>query len=255
MNSPSRMDWDSSREAAPDLPRYLQVAKDLTDKIAAGKFPVGTHLLTEMELCQFYNISRYTAREALRQLRDAGLVSRRRKSGTKVIALAPATAYSQPIGSISNLLQYGEDTKLRLRSQRRVVCNASLAKALECEIGREWLALETLRTRPEDGCPICMTTIYLNVELPGIDKRIATLSGPVSAMLRDFYGLRIARIEQSIQATLVSARYAKLLRVEARGPALRAIRKYYDESDRLIEYADATHPGDRFTYVMRLQHN
>jgi GntR family transcriptional regulator len=240
------------RDAASDLPRYLQVAKDLADQIAAGKFPIGSHLLTEMELCQRYNISRYTAREALRQLRDAGLVSRHRKSGTKVIALVPPTAYRQPIASISNLLQYGEDTKMRIRSKGRIVCNASLAKVLDCEPGREWLGLETLRVRPEDGCPICLTKIHVNVDLPGIDEKIESLSGPISAMLEEIYGLRIARIEQGIQATLVSARQAKLLRVEARSPALRAVRKYYDEDDRLIEFADAIHPGERFTYVMRL---
>jgi DNA-binding GntR family transcriptional regulator len=48
-------------------------------------------------------------------------------------------------------------------------------------------------------------------------------------------------------------REAKLLGIELGSPALRAVRRYYDERQRLLELSDAIHPGDRFTYVTRLR--
>ena len=78
----------ASRRAAV-TPRYQRVADDLTKRIGSGKYPVGAYLPTEMELCRQYGISRHTVREALRQLRDAGLISRRRRIGTEVVARMP----------------------------------------------------------------------------------------------------------------------------------------------------------------------
>ncbi len=66
------------------------------------------------------------------------------------------------------------------------------------------------------------------------------------------YGIRIARIEQNIQAIRLGARQARLLKADVGSPALRATRRYYREDDTLIELSSAVHPGDRFTYVTSL---
>jgi DNA-binding GntR family transcriptional regulator len=47
-------------------------------------------------------------------------------------------------------------------------------------------------------------------------------------------------------------RQAKLLRALDGAPALRAVRRYYDHTGRLIELSNTIHPGERFTYVTSL---
>jgi GntR family transcriptional regulator len=244
---------NSGGEAAPGLPRYARVANDLMERIAAGEYPIGSLLPKEVDLSVEYGISRHTMREALRRLDEAGLVSRRRRAGTEVLAVVPAASYRQPINSIDDLLQYGEATEVRVRRKARVKCNATLAKMLGCEKGREWLCVETIRTRPGDPRPICHTTVYLNAELDEIDARVAALAGPISAMIENVYGLRITEIEQSMQAVSLNAAGAKRLRVDPGSPALQAVRRYYDATNRLVELAIAVHPGERFVYVTRLR--
>ncbi|MCC6941333.1 MAG: winged helix-turn-helix transcriptional regulator [Novosphingobium sp.] len=56
------------KDRAP--PRYLQLAGELRRKVLAGNF-AGT-FPTEAELCQHYNVSRFTVREALRRLASRG---------------------------------------------------------------------------------------------------------------------------------------------------------------------------------------
>jgi GntR family transcriptional regulator len=240
-------------EAAPGLPRYAQVANDLMGRIAAGEYPVGSLLPKEVDLSAAYGISRHTMREALRRLDEAGLVSRRRRAGTEVLAVAPAAIYRQPINSIDDLLQYGEATIVKVRRKARVKCNAALAKTLGCEKGREWLCVETIRTRASDPRPICHTKMYLNAELDNIDARIAAVAGPISAMIESMYGLKITQIEQSMQAISLDDATARRLRVAPGSPALQAVRRYYDANNRLIELAIAVHPGERFVYVTRLR--
>lgn len=235
-----------------DLPRYQQIANELIAKIASGRYRVGGLLPTEMELCDQYDISRSTVREALRRVRDAGLISRRRRTGTKVISRMPPAVYRQPTNSITDLLQYADETQIEILSEKRVICDEQLADLLECREGHEWLRLNTLRTVPNDPRPICMTTAYVDAGLPDIDKHLGHVAGPISAMLERTYGIRIARIEQSIQAIPLGKRQAKLLRADVGSPALLATRRYYRPDDTLIELSSAVHPADRFTYVTSL---
>jgi GntR family transcriptional regulator len=242
----------SRKNGVATPPRYQRVADELMKRIGTGKYPVGAYLPTEMELCAQYGISRHTVREALRRLRDAGLISSRRRVGTEVVARTSRASYRQPTNSISDFLQYGEETQLSVLQTRRVEASAALAAQLECKPGATWLKVSSLRAVPGDARPICVTTAYVDAQLPGIDEELAGLSGPISAMLERVYKLRIARIEQVIQATRLGKREAALLRAEEGGPALRAIRRYYDGNDELIELSIAIHPADRFTYVTSL---
>jgi len=244
----------SSEGAAPSLPRYAQIADDLMAQIAAAKYPVGSLLPKEIDLAAQYGVSRQTMREALRRLRDSGIVSRRRRAGTEVVAAAKPISYRQPISSIEDLLQYGEGTEVKVVRQARIVADAALAKMLGCdEPGREWLLVETVRIYPDDPRPICLTANYLNLDLVTIEEATRNLSGTISALLESRFGVRISTIEQSIQAVRLDKREAKLLLSRTGEPALRSIRRYFDETSRLLELSRAVHVGDRFTYVMRLK--
>jgi GntR family transcriptional regulator len=248
----AQTDAASRNGGSPDPPRYQQVADDLISGIGTGTYPVGSLLPTEMELCRLYGISRSTVREALRRLHDAGLISRRRRIGTEVLARTAPGNYRQPTNSITDLLQYADETRLEVLSEKRVTCDAALAALLECRKGRAWLRIKSLRTVPGNRLPICMTTAYVDASLPGIEKNLESLAGPISAMLEREYNVRIVRIEQSIQAMRLGKRQAKLLGADPGSPALRAVRRYYQDDDRLIELSSAIHPGDRFTYVTTL---
>jgi DNA-binding GntR family transcriptional regulator len=114
------------------------------------------------------------------------------------------------------------------------------------------LRVNTLRAVPGDPRPVCMTTTYIDLRFPDLAKHVEDLRGTISAMLEREYGVRIARIEQSLQAVRLGKRQAKLLRALDGAPALRAVRRYYDHTGRLIELSNTIHPGERFTYVTSL---
>lgn len=238
---------------ASSLPRYALVASDLIARIASGEYPVGSLLPKEVELSSAYGISRHTMREALRRLGEAGLVSRRRRAGTEVIAARAPQSYRQPVSSIDDILQYGEATVMGRRRLKVVRCDRALAALIGCEKGREWLRVESVRTRPGDPRPICHTTLYLTLELAGIEAHVARNSGPISAMIEEVYGIPIAEIEQSIEAIALDPASARRLMAAPGSAALKAVRRYYDRSNRLIEAAVALHPGDRFVYTTRMK--
>ncbi|MFN9937264.1 MAG: GntR family transcriptional regulator, partial [Hyphomonadaceae bacterium] len=90
---------------------YRRLADDLRKAIASGHYPTGSLLPTESDLCATHQVSRHTARDALRILTDEGLIERRRGAGSVVIAAKPIGPFSQGWGEIGDILQYARDTR------------------------------------------------------------------------------------------------------------------------------------------------
>jgi DNA-binding FadR family transcriptional regulator len=63
-----------------------QVTAQLRAEIVAERWPVGTRIPTEAELCELTGTGRNTVREAVQALVHAGMVERRQGSGTFVLA-------------------------------------------------------------------------------------------------------------------------------------------------------------------------
>src|ERR1700731_3642831 len=81
------------------LPLWAQLHEDLRRRLGTGAFT--QHFPTELELVEQYAVSRHTVREALRRLRDSGVLDSARGRGTW-IAQPPI---EQPLGSLYSLFQ------------------------------------------------------------------------------------------------------------------------------------------------------
>lgn len=77
----------STFEPNPNSPTYLyvQVADYIAGLIESGDLPVGARLLAERDLADEYRVSVQTARRAVQELRDRGLVLTVPVKGTFVI--------------------------------------------------------------------------------------------------------------------------------------------------------------------------
>jgi len=108
-------------------PRYLRISEELLSDIGAGKFPVGSMLPTELELCERFEVSRFTVREALRRLHGMGLLHRRRGSGTVVLSLEPQAAMVQALDSMSAMLQFPPETQIKVQKTESITSSANTA--------------------------------------------------------------------------------------------------------------------------------
>ena len=253
----------------PGQPRYLQIAAELKRAIASGQYPVGARLPTELELCEHFEISRFTAREAVRVLASAGLITRRQRAGTVVIATPDEARYTHDAASMRDLFQYAIDTELRLLYVGKVALDKERAREFGAAVGDEWVyaigvRLEVPGTRANGGSaakeraaptprPICVTRLFLNPVLKGIEARLRERRTAVYALIEREYKVSIERVEQDLQGTLLDADDAANLGAEPGAAALRIVRRYFDAADRLLEVAENIHPADRFTYRMHLR--
>jgi GntR family transcriptional regulator len=233
--------------------RYAQVARDLTEGIQSGRFPMGSLLPTELELCEQYGASRNTVRTALRELQELGLVSRRKRAGTRVEAASAARGYSQSLASVEDLVQFGSQHVRVVREIEDLVADQALAKELGTAPGRRWLRISSLRLSG-NAAPIGWTDVYVDAaysELRDIVRETPDVL--ISSLIETRYGRRIAEIRQDIQAVLVPERLASELGAKPGTPALKIIRHYLDPAGEAFEISITIHPADRFTFSIRLR--
>lgn len=234
-------------------PRYVQVADELAARIAAGTYPVGTFLPTEIELCEAFAISRHTVREALRRLADAGLVTRRQGSGSQVAASRPHQAYVHEMRSLAGLFQYAADTRFEIDRIRLAVPSGDGTPDLGTVAREEWLIVEGLRRDPKDGSAICVSTVYIARAYAGIAGDLRTHDGAIYPLIERRFGVEVADVAQEIGALPMPAEAARALGLSRKTWAVRVVRRYRDGEGRLILASVNFHPAERFSYTMHLK--
>jgi DNA-binding GntR family transcriptional regulator len=237
-----------------NAPRYVQLAGTLEAGIAAGLYPVGSLLPTEVELCDRYGVSRHTVREALRRLAEAGLVRRRQGSGSQVIAARPQRAYVHAMRSLGELFQYAADTRLRIDRILHALPGPELFP--EAADGPPWLGLEGLREQA-GGAPIAWTAIWIAPAYVGIEPELAGHEGAIHPLIEARFGVEIAVVEQEITARPMPEPAATVLGLPAAARrhawSVRVVRRYRDAAGAPVLASVNFHPAEDFTYTMQLR--
>lgn len=235
--------------------RHTELARDLAEGIASGRFPVGSLLPTEFELCDRYGASRHTVRVALDELVRLGLVSRRKRAGTRVEARTPSGSYRQSLTSLDDLVQFGTARVRQVQGIGDVTADSALAEALGCAAGSRWLRVSSLRLDGQPGAPpVGWTDVYIDPAYADVPELARASPGTlIGSLIEERHGRRIAEVHQDIAAVPLPDRLAVPLQAEANSPALRVVRRYIDPEGEVFEISDTVHPGDRFTASSRLR--
>ncbi|MGB3186466.1 MAG: GntR family transcriptional regulator [Ornithinimicrobium sp.] len=229
----------SSRE-----PLWSQLHADLLDRLTAGEFSNG--FPGESHLRQEYGVSRHTVREALRRIREAGLVRSGRGRPSEVLA----TTIEQPLGSIYSLFH---EIEARGMIQASVVLACTLAVEpqiaahLDLAPDTELFTLE--RVRLAAGEPLAHDCVWL----PGdIGAPLLHTDFGHTALYDELDRRHIPRPDggsERITATNLSPPQAEHLNVTA-GTAALVIERTGLHQGRPIERRRTTIRADRFTLLM-----
>ncbi len=229
-------------------PRYILLADELTRRIQAGVYPVGSCLPAEHQLCEQFDVSRFTVRQALSRLRDNGLVSPEHGVGTRVESAAGNSRYLLSLGSVSDISELARSTRMQILRQGFIKPGEAGLKLPHVHPEGPWLLVEGLRFLHGQALPIGLTHIHVSPRFAGIAPRIDKRAGPIFALVEEMYGERVAAIRQEITAIAVPARMIKLLRVKRGAPVLRIIRHYLTAANLTIEVSSHVSVSERFVY-------
>ena len=235
------------------LPRYMQILQILRDRIASGVYGVDTLVPTEAELCAEFSVSRYTIREALRRLTEAGYVARRQGSGTLVLAQEPAGSFVHSMRSLTDLFQYAIDTRFAIDEITPLAVDADAATLIGCMPGERFLQVQGLRMPRDHDMVICHTAVYTAMRFAWLEPEMRDCVGPLYALVERRAGIPVAEALQTINAVPIP----ESIRIQLREPegayALRVVRRYLDRDGMVMTVSVNHHPANRFSYTMRIR--
>lgn len=237
----------------PGQPRYALVANALVNEISRGRYGVGDQLPTEFELCERFAVSRHTVREAMRRLRELGMVSRTPGVGTVVKSNRAVERYVESASSLADIVQHAVGTKLRVQEKREVVADDGLCELLQCNPGQRWLLIEALRFAPHQNAPLAFVQIYIPAAYGEIGQQIGASQAAVYSLIESHFGERVTEVQQEIGAISIPSAVARSLQVKVGSPGLAVVRRYFNANDQVLEVAVNTHPdAQRYRYSTRL---
>ncbi|MFE1071010.1 GntR family transcriptional regulator [Streptomyces sp. NPDC058783] len=235
--------------ARTDEPGYVRIARELRDRITAGAdgYRPGDQLPTLPDLSAAYSVSEPTVRQALRTLREEGLIETRARAGTRVRERPPihrlqADRYRRTNGPPAT--PYTRDQGIGWSEYRldkrfeRVEATPELAALFEVEPGEALLARHFVFY--SNDVPTQMSTSYVRwgdvAGTPVADPIHEPWPGGTRAQLESL-GHRIVRVTESLTGGMPTPGEVEALRLGGGVPVMRFTRRHIADGGRVVEVA------------------
>jgi GntR family transcriptional regulator len=234
-------------------PRYIQLAEELREQILSGELPAGAPMPSETELAAASGMSRTSVRNAIRLLREWGLV---RAEWEKDRVHASEEERRSNGGTEHDTGLTVDDLKFHARYSI-VPANDDLAKRLGVPVGTQLLQRVYWTSARSEDAPLSMSRSYLVYDMVAanpalLDEANEPWPGGTQHQLYTI-GIEVDRITDEITARPPMPDEAEVLRIES-GVSVLALRKTsVDTTGRVVEVAETVYPGDRTELVYTIQ--
>ncbi len=228
------------------LPRYAEIQRALERAILSGEWPPGHRVPSEQELTAQYHCSRMTVNRALTALASAGLIVRKRRSGSFVATPAAQETVLEIHDIEADVRRAGKEYRFAVISRTARRASKSEAARLEVEIGAPVLRLECLHYAA--GQPLVHEDRLINLAaVPAARDADFAAKPPGSWMLAQ---IPWTEAEHHISAANADSVTAKALGISTGAACLVVKRRTWQAGQPLTQVV-LTYPGDRHHLVAR----
>jgi GntR family transcriptional regulator len=226
------------------IPFYVQIQDNLYQRIRSGELGPGDRVPSELELVAIYNVSRMTARKALDELVQRGLLFRQRGKGTFVAEHVVTYGLSTNQSFSRTLRALGFEVRTKVLHQAVSPASAEVSERLSLRPGSRVVLIRRLRYL--NNHPAALHTSFLDYGLyaPLLDLDLSRQS--LLEAVERTGGLSVAYTRDSVQAALISPEDRHLMDVPAGSPVLEVQGVAYTDNGQPMRYTRAIYRSDMF---------
>lgn len=232
------------------VPLYYQIQQGLLAHIRSGKLKPGKPIPSEEDISRQLRVSRMTARQALKALCHLGVAYSQRGKGTFVSGIKMEKNIRQVLSFSQEMVARGAKPRSRAITFELRTADSEVAEALRIRPKDPVYFLQ--RVRLDESVAMGVETAYLPQQLyPGLLEKYDPRTSLYQSISR-LYGIDIVIADEVVEAALVGAEEARLIRVAKGSPVFLFTRTSYVASGEPVEYVKSIFRGDRYKLVNRL---
>ncbi len=225
---------------------YRQICEQILQQISSGERKVGDRLAPESEFASEMGVSRSTIRMAFNELESIGVLRRRKRAGTEIIATKPQPKFSMSTSSINELLSIGHDTEFQLESITTV--HSSDVSSLRDQHSETdfWLEVSGSRTMKNESTPFGINQVYVPARFAGIEPLLESTDFSVFQAIEQAFNVSVCRVTQLTSIVQCSEKDAHTMGLKVGTSVLQIDATLYVQEDTLMELSVARFDPSRF---------
>lgn len=237
------------------VPLYIQIKELIAEKINDRVWEPGDPIPSEKELQDQYSVSRITVRQAVNELVNEGLVTKKQGKGTFVSF--PKLSHNLP-----NLTSFTEDIRskgltpqaetLRIKKGK----DAGVAEKMGLDLSTEFLSIKRLRLI--NGEEVGIHDSYINLAVLENTPLASTDTFDYNESIYDALeasGIVLAYADETLEGGIANEKIAEMLGVQKGFPLLILERITYTTESHPVEYVMMHYRADKYKYSIRLNRN
>ncbi|OLP61663.1 histidine utilization repressor [Xaviernesmea oryzae] len=229
-----------------DKTLHQRILTDIEGNIVSGRWPPGTRIPFEVDLAERYGCSRMTVNKVLSQLAKAGLIERRRKSGSFVTQPQAQSAVLEIHDIQAEVQSLNLPYAFSLIGARKRLAKAEDLRRLDLDKGASLFEVTCLHQA--GGHPFCLEERLINLAtVPDAATADFTILPPGPWLVSQ---VPWSTAEHRIQAIGASADAAAALHLPRGTPCLVVERRTWSQEGP-VTHVRFTYPGDRHALVAR----
>lgn len=230
------------------IPLYCQLMKIIIADIE-HTLPRDAQLPSEREVCEKYQLSRSTVRQAFLELQREGYIYKIHGKGTYVSPKKVNQDLLKFYSFTNEMKKLGKNPSSKVLRFKMVYCDKKLAQKLKMSVGSKLYCFSRLRLADEE--PMIIETSYIPcTRFFGLTEEDLNESAMYDIFARRF-AVDITYAEETFQAVPTDEKVAQALQIRKEIPCLKLERFTY-EKDKVIEYTVSMARGDQFVYSIKL---
>jgi GntR family histidine utilization transcriptional repressor len=222
-------------------PKFAEIKQSILVRIESGEWEEHTRVPSENQLAEQFACSRMTARRALTELVDIGVLERTQGLGTFVAELKSQSSMMAIRNIADEIKDRGHGYSVKQLELTSIEAIAPIAIALGLEAGSQ--VFYSVLVHCEDGVPLQLEERFVNPKL--IPEYLA--QDFTSQTPHEYLSLvaPLTEARHTLEAVIANKHNQQALNIEAAEPCLQILRRTWSRQG-VVSFAKLIHPGSRF---------
>ncbi|MDG1732318.1 MAG: histidine utilization repressor [Thalassotalea sp.] len=222
-------------------PKFTQIKQFIFKQIESGIWSELERVPSENELATKFEVSRMTARRALQELTDEGVLNRSKGSGTFVASFKSQSSLLEIRNIAEEVTESGHQYSAKPIRVEKLIADAHIATELDIAIGDTVYFSKILHMQNEQ--PIQLEQRYVNAALvPDYIQQDFSVLTPHEYLSKE---APLTEATHEIEAVIAQTKISLLLAIEAEQPCLQVKRRTWSRSG-VVSLAILTSPGSKY---------